>query len=102
MVFKSVVFPAPLLPRRQAIFPFSTCRETLRRTITWSSYWVVTPSSLSILALRSQIRLDDPGIPADGGIRPFGDLAAVVKNINPLGNLFDHRHIMLDYDHPEV
>src|SRR6267378_86614 len=93
----SVVLPAPFRPTSVTISPSPTCSDTSRSA--WASpYRAERPSSSSAaLGMRlPQIRGDDSGILADGGVRPLSDHAALLQHDHLVGQLRDDAHVVLD------
>src|SRR2546430_8711157 len=92
-----VVLPAPFRPTSVTISPSPTCSDTSRNA--WASpYRAERPSSSSAaLGMRlPEIRGDDRGILADGGVGPLRDHAALLQHDHLVGQLGDDAHVVLD------
>src|SRR3954451_23625020 len=88
--------PAPLGPTRPTISPESTCRPTLS-TAKNGPYRTVMPESSSIDA--AKIVFHDALVGEDVARRTVGDLLAGEQDHDPIGELSDHLHGVLDQEY---
>src|SRR5258705_4223175 len=107
IVLSVVVFPAPLLPRSVTISPCPTSRPTpLSARI--SPYDTSSDSTLSTRlrprpgAALAQVGFDHRRVALDLARRPLGDLLAVIEHRDPVGDLHDHAHVVLDQDNGDA
>src|SRR5262249_41257984 len=93
-----VVLPAPLRPSSTVICPGGTANETSRST--WLLPWnVLSPSTASSMSVEAaEIGLLNVRIAANLCRRALGDEPAEMEHADPIGEVEDDVHVVLDED----
>src|SRR5277367_2231715 len=101
--FMSVVLPMPLRPMIATISLGATEKLRPCSTSLWpyETLMSVTRSMTAVLSM-TEIDFDDLGVGLDPAHRAFGDHLALMQHGDPVGDVLDELHVVLDHDHGAV